>query len=159
MVFLVLEAHRALHLGRGINESTQRISGQRVIVPASVDVFEAVGFMEAPFGVSPLEQKSFDLVGRIECKTVAFVLLVGKLFEHASDVGGISRPALVDHVSKHQDLAGPKYVGRSPVKRAPVYAQAEIAFTLGGEAAYGGTIECQVVKTLQQKLLVVIEHV
>ncbi len=42
MVFLVLEAHRALHFGRGIDESPQRVARQRVIISAGIYVLELV---------------------------------------------------------------------------------------------------------------------
>ena len=40
MVLLVLETHRALHFGRGVDEGAQRIAGQRVVVSAGIDVFK-----------------------------------------------------------------------------------------------------------------------
>ena len=45
VVLFVLEAHRALHFGGGVDEGAQRIAGQRVIVAAGVDVFELAGFV------------------------------------------------------------------------------------------------------------------
>ncbi len=47
MVLLVLEAHRALHFGGGVNEGAQRIAGQGVIVSAGVDVFELAAFRDS----------------------------------------------------------------------------------------------------------------
>ena len=73
MVLLVLEAHRALHFGGGVDERAQRIAGQRVVVAAGVDVFELAGLVVAPLGVRALEQEAFDLVGGVQ--RVAFVLV------------------------------------------------------------------------------------
>ncbi len=47
VVLLVLEAHRALHFGGGVDEGAQRIAGQRVVVAAGVHVFELAGFVVA----------------------------------------------------------------------------------------------------------------
>ena len=40
VILLVLEAHRALHFGGGVDEGAQRIAGERVVIAAGVDVLE-----------------------------------------------------------------------------------------------------------------------
>ena len=47
----------------------------------------------------------------------------------------------------------------APVEGAPVDAEAEIALALSGESANGRAVEGEIVVTLEQELLVVIEHV
>ena len=66
MVLLVLEAHRALHFGDGVDELAQRVAGQRVVVAAGVDVLEVAGFVVAALGVEALEEEAFDFVGGVE---------------------------------------------------------------------------------------------
>src|SRR3984957_4690383 len=56
MVFLVLEAHRALHFRCRIDESAQSIAGKRVIVSARIYVFELSHFVIVALRVGPLEQ-------------------------------------------------------------------------------------------------------
>ena len=41
VVLLVREAHRALHLGRGVDEAAERVAGQRVVVAAGRGQLEA----------------------------------------------------------------------------------------------------------------------
>ncbi len=84
---------------------------------------------------------------------------VGESLEHAANVAGVGCAALVDDFAEHQHLAGAEDVGRRPVERGPIDAQAQIAFALCGEAADGGAVEGEVVLALQQELLVVVEHV
>ena len=43
--------------------------------------------------------------------------LAGIGLEHAANVGGIGRAALVDDIAEHQHFAGTKNVGRAPVER------------------------------------------
>ena len=73
MVFLILESHRALHFGSGVDECAQRVAWQRVVVAARVDIFEISALVIVSFGVGPLEQESFDLVGGVE--RVTFLLV------------------------------------------------------------------------------------
>src|SRR5271165_2380966 len=150
MVLLVLESHGALHFGGRVNESAQRIAGQRVVVTASIYIFELLGFMIAALGVSSIEEKAFDLVGGVKSVALALEEVVGIVLEHAANIGGIRRPTLVDDIAKHQHLAGTKNVRRAPVERWPVNPQPEIAFALRGEAANGRPIKGQVVPALQQ---------
>src|ERR1035438_3067795 len=86
-------------------------------------------------GLDAVEEKAFDLVGGVEGVVLALEELVGIGLEHAANVGGIRRAALVDDIAEHQHFAGPKNVGRTPVERGPADAQADIALALRGEAA------------------------
>ena len=72
---------------------------------------------------------------------------------------GYERPSLVDDLAEDQNFAGTEDVSRSPVERAPVNPQAQIALALGGEAADGRAVEGEIVPTLEQELLVIVEHV
>ncbi len=130
-----------------------------MIVPAGVDVVELLRFMIMALGLDAIEEKAFNLVGGVEGVALAREELLGVSLEHAANVGGIGRAALVDDIAEHQHFAGTKNVGRAPVERWPVNAQAEIALALRGEAANRGAIEGQVVPALEQELLVVVEHV
>src|SRR5208337_3715348 len=51
VVLLVLESHRALHLGGGIDEQAQRVSRQRMKVAAGVYIFELVRLVVVPLSV------------------------------------------------------------------------------------------------------------
>ena len=66
VVLLVLESHRALHFGAGIDERAQRIAGQRVIVAAGVDVLETLRLVIVALRIGALEKKSLNFVGRIQ---------------------------------------------------------------------------------------------
>ena len=66
VVFLVLEAHGALHFSRRVDERAQRIAGQRMIVAAGIDIFELAGFVIMALGVGAFEEESFDFVGGVE---------------------------------------------------------------------------------------------
>ena len=65
MVLLILKTHRPLHLCGRIDELTQRIARQRVIVAALIHILERPRLVEAPLGVDPLKQEAFNLVRRI----------------------------------------------------------------------------------------------
>ncbi len=73
VVLLVLEPHGPLHFGRRVDERAQRITGERVVVPAGVDVLEPVRLVEPLFGVRSVEQKAFDLIRGVERVAVGFV--------------------------------------------------------------------------------------
>ena len=75
MVLLVLEAQRALHLGRGVDEGAQRIAGQRVIVAAGVHIVEALLLGKVLLRIHALEQEALNLVRGIQRVTV-----LGELF-------------------------------------------------------------------------------
>src|ERR1019366_8349243 len=105
------------------------------------------------------EQEAFNFVGGVERITFVLVQVVGKRFQHATDIGRIRGTALVDDIAKHQDLSWTKNVRRSPVEGAPIDAQAQVAFSLRREPADGRTVEGHVVPVLDQEFLVVVEHV
>ena len=73
VVLFVLETHRALHFGGGVDKGTQRIARQRVIVAAGVDVFKLPRFVIAALGVRSFEQEAFDFVGCIQRVAFFFV--------------------------------------------------------------------------------------
>ena len=114
VVLLVLEAHGALHFGGGVDERAQRIAGQRVIVAAGVDVFELAGLVIVALGVGALEQEAFDFVGGVERVAFLLVQLVGVALQHAANVGGVRRAALVDDFAEHQHLARAETRRRAP---------------------------------------------
>src|SRR5258707_5569884 len=65
MALLVLKTHRALYFGGGVNERAQRVAGQRVVVAASIDIFELARLVVGAFRVLAFEKKTFDLVCRL----------------------------------------------------------------------------------------------
>src|SRR5262245_16786663 len=132
MVFLVLEAHGALHFGGGANERAQGIARKRVVVSAGIHVLKLAGLMVATLGVGALEKKTFNFVGRVERVTFLLVHVFGKGFEQAADVGGVGLATFVDDVAEDQDFTGTKNVGRAPVERTPIHVQAQVAFALRG---------------------------
>jgi hypothetical protein len=73
VVLLVLEAHGALHFGRGVDELAQRIERQRVIVAAAGDELELAGLVVLLLGVLAGEQEALNLGGRVQ-RVVAFSL-------------------------------------------------------------------------------------
>src|SRR6267378_3183621 len=159
VIFLVLETHRSLDFSGGINERAQRIAGKRVIVAARIHVFEFSGFVVTPFRVLALEQESFDFIRGVERIALLLVETISVALQHSSNVGGVRRTVFVNYVPEHQDLSGPEDVCRRPVKRAPIHRQPQIAFALRRESANRRSVERQIVPALDQKLLVVIEHV
>src|ERR1700756_2800037 len=159
MVLFVLEAHSALHFGSCIDERAQGIARQRVIISASVDVLELASFVIVPLGILSLEQEALDFVGGVQRVTFLLVQRLSVALQDATNVGAVRRAALVNDFAENQDFARTEHVRGSPIEGGPVYAQPQIALALGGEAANGGTVEGEVVPALDQKLLVVIEHV
>ena len=61
VILLVLEAHRALHLGHGVNELAQRVAGERVVVAVGVDELELAGLVILALGVN--KKPSISLEG------------------------------------------------------------------------------------------------
>src|SRR5713101_329577 len=159
VVFLVLEAHGSLDFGRGINKRAQRIAGKRVVITAGVDVFELADFVVIPLRVLAFEKESFDFIGGVERVALLLVESVGVALQDSANVGGVRRTVFVDHVAEDKDFAGTKHIRRRPIKRAPIHGQPQVALALRGEPADRGAVERQVVPALDEKLLVVIEHV
>ena len=117
------------------------------------------GFVVARFGVGAVEEEAFDFIGGVERVALFFVQLVGEGLERAADVGFVRRAVLVDDFAEDENFAGTENVRGAPVERAPVDAEAQIAFALRGKAANRRAVERQIVPALDQKLLVVVEHV
>src|ERR1051326_2151349 len=97
MVFLILEAHGALHFSRGVNERAQRITGQRMVIAAGIYVIEPAGFVIAPFGVRALKEETFNLIGGVECIALFLVHFRRKDLQVAPDIGTVWRAPLIYH--------------------------------------------------------------
>src|SRR6185437_13579195 len=106
-----------------------------MIIAAGIHVFEFVGLVVAPLGVSTLKEKAFNFIGSVERVALFLVHLCGKDFQIAADVRAVGRTAFVDHIAKHQYFAGTKDIRWCPVKRTPVQAKAKIALTLRRKTA------------------------
>src|SRR5664279_1747474 len=115
MVLLVLEAHGPLHFGRRIDERAQRITRQRVIVAARVNVFEFSSLVVMSLCVFAGEKESLDFVGGVQGVAFLLVQVRSKRLQHATNVGPVRSSALVDDLAEDQDLPGSKHVSRSPV--------------------------------------------
>ena len=130
-----------------------------MIISAGIDVLELAGFVVAALGIGPFEQEAFNLVGGVERVALLLVQAFGIPLEHAANIGGVRCTTLVDDLAEDQHLARAEDVGRRPVEGAPIDAQPQIAFALGGEAANRRTVEGEIVPALDEKLLVIVEHV
>src|SRR3984893_777549 len=159
MVFLVLEPHRPLYFRRRIDKRTQRIAGEGMIISAGVDVFELQRFVVAALSIGALEKKALDFVGGIQSVTFLFVQVVGVTLQCAANVGSVRLATLVDDLAKDQDFARAKDMSWSPVERPPVNPQPQITFALRGKSPDRRPIEREVVPTLDEELLVIVEHV
>jgi hypothetical protein len=159
MVLLVREAHRALRFGRRVDELTQRVTRQGVVVAAGADVLEASGLVVPTLRIAAAEQEPLDLVGRVADRAVLRVQLVRVRAQQRAHVGVITRAILLAHLAEHEHLARPEYVRRQPVEGGPVDVQPQIRFSLHREPADRRAVEREVVRRLEQELLVVIEHV
>ena len=131
VVFLVLEAHRALDFGDRIDKRTERIARQRLVIAAGVDVLEFVGLIEALLRVDAAEEKALDLVGRIERIAVLRKLVVCELLEHAANVRRELRAVAIEHVAEHEHFARPEHVSRRPIKGSPVDRRGADRFRAG----------------------------
>src|SRR5256886_5156168 len=76
-----------------------------------------------------------------------------------SNVSGVRRTVFVDHVAEDKDFAGSKHIRWRPIKRPPIHGQPQVAFALRGESTDRGAVKRQIVPALNEKLLVVVEHV
>ena len=117
MVFFVFEPHRALHFGHRVDEVAQRIARKRVVVAAGVDVLERGRFVEAPFGVEPLEEESLDFVGGVERVAFFRVTLVRELLERAADVAAERLAVAVQDVAEDQHFTRRRKCPRAPNRR------------------------------------------
>src|SRR5260221_1669735 len=137
MVFLILEAHGALHFRRGIDERAQRIAGQRMVIAAGVHIVELAGFVVATLGVCALEEEALNFVGGVERIAFFLVHVISELFEQAADIGGVWLAAFVDYVAEDQDFARAQNIRRAPIKSTPIHWQSKVAFTLRRKTADG----------------------
>src|SRR4029079_9830204 len=94
-----------------------------MIVTTSVYVLEFSCLMVAAFGVSTLEQKALNLVGRVKCVAFLFVKLVGKLFQNAPNVSTIGFASFINHIAEDKHFPRTKNIGGRPVERPPAHAQ------------------------------------
>ena len=106
-----------------------------MVIAARADVLERLGLVVVLLRVDAVEDEAFHFIGGVECVAVFFELLLGVALQHRAHVGDVGRAVFVDHFAEHQHLAGSKDVGRRPVERSPVDAEAKIAFALRREAA------------------------
>ncbi len=159
VILLVLEAHRALHFRRAVDELPQIVARQRVVVAARVHILELAGLVVVPLRVHALEQEPFDFVGRVQRVALLLVQPLREVLQHPADVARVRAAVLVDHLAEHQHLARTEVVRRRPVERAPVHVQPQVALPLRRESTDRRSVERQVVVALYEKFLVVIEHV
>jgi len=99
-----------------------------VVVATRVDEFEFARLVEAPLGVAAGEEKTLNLIGRVQRVFFLGIELVAVGFEYAAQIAGIGRPVLIDDGAEDQHLSVAKHIGGHPEKRAPVDAEAKIAF-------------------------------
>ena len=91
-----------------------------MIVATSVYVLEFSCLMVAAFGVSTLEEKALNLIGRVKCVAFLFVKLVGKFFQNATNVSSIWFAAFINHITEYKHFPRTKNIGGRPVERTPV---------------------------------------
>src|SRR6266404_6906437 len=159
MILLILESHGPLHFRASINERSQLIAGKRMVISARVDVLKSAGLGIMLLSVDSGEQESFDLIRGIQRVAFPLVQFIAVGLQNSSNIGAKRAAILVNHFAKHHYLAGAEIIGRSPVERAPINSQSQVAFSLRGESADRRAIKRQIVPTLDQKLLVIVEHV
>jgi len=159
VVLLVLETHRALHFRGGVDELAERVTGERVVVTALVDVLEGASLVVVTLGVDAIEEEALNLIGGVERVSVLLKLLLGEVLEDATKIAGVVPTVLVDHLAEDEDLAGAEDVGGSPVEGAPIEGEAEITLALGRKAADRRAIEGEIIVALDEEFLVVVEHV
>src|SRR5215469_584191 len=135
MILLILESHGALHLGRGVNEFTEWVQWQRMIVAAGIDKLELASFVKAPFGVSPGEKEAFDLVCRVECVALLSKEFVRVRLQYATQITGVGFAVLINDGAEDDYFSRAENVGGYPIEGAPVDSQAKVAFFLCGEAS------------------------
>jgi hypothetical protein len=144
VVLLVLEAHRALHLGRGVDEEAQRVARQRVVVAAGRDELELAGLVVAALGVAALEQEALDLVGRVEQVAVLLERSLGEAFRRARMSASYGVPSASCTSPNTSTLPGRRR--RTAASRTPASrSQAQVRLGLLREAADRRAVERQVV--------------
>src|SRR5262249_1752646 len=83
----------------------------------------------------------------------------GVALQDSTNVSGVRRAVLVDDVAENEHFARAEDIRRRPIKRGPIHGEPEIAFALRRESANRGAVEGQVVPALNEKLLIIVEHV
>ena len=159
VVLFVLEAHRALHFGGGIDVQTQHVSGKAVVIPALRGVLERAGRVVVTFGIAALEQEAFDFGGDIRGDAVFGVQPFGQFFQTGTHVGTVGAAVLFADLAENEHLARTKHIRWQPVECRPINRQTQIGFGLRGETTDARAVEGQVVVILDQEFLVVIKHV
>jgi hypothetical protein len=129
-----------------------------VVVAAGRDVLELARVAIPTLGVPALEQEALDLV-----RDVGHASRLGQALaerpEPRPDVADVGGAVLVLYLAEDQDLARSEHVRGQPVERGPVDGQAQIGLGLAREAPNRRAVERQVVRRVEQELLVVVEHV
>src|SRR2546427_1732761 len=154
MVLFILKAHGALHFGGSVDERSQRIARQRVIVAARVDILKFSRFVVTALGVGPGKEKPLDFVGGVERVAFFLVKSVGVALQDPANVGGVRRTVFVNHVTEDQDFAGTKHIGGRPIKKAPNPPPPPAALPPPPEAADRRALARQVIPALDETLLV-----
>src|SRR6185312_7316415 len=116
MILLILKPHRTLYLRRGIDERTQGIAGEGIVVAACIHVLELTRLVEASLRIDALKQEALDLIGCIQRITMLPMQLVRELLQQSADVGTVSRSGLVDDFSEDEHLTRAEDIRRSPVE-------------------------------------------
>src|ERR1700744_5148783 len=105
-----------------------------MVIAAGVYILEFTGFVVTSFRVRAFKEEAFNLIGGVQHVAFFFVHLLGKDFQRAADISAVRCSALVYNFAKDEHLAGAKDICLSPVERAPIQAQTQIAFALRGKA-------------------------
>src|SRR5579862_1699759 len=120
-----------------------------MVVAAGIDVLELAGFVVTALSIEPFEEEALDFVGRVERVAFLRIAVVGKTLERSANVSGERLTFTIGNVAEHEHFAGPEDVGRTPVERAPVQRQTQIAFALRRKAANRRTVEGEVIEGAQ----------
>src|SRR5712664_1613845 len=159
VILLVLEAHRPLHFRGRVDERTQRIAGEGMVVASGVHVVKCIRLMITTLRVRALKQEAFNLIRGIQRVALFLVQVAREALQKAANVGSIGRAVLVDDVTKNKNLASAKDVRRRPVKCVPANTETQVALALRRKTADGRAVKGEVVPALDEELLVVIQHV
>jgi len=126
VILLVLEAHRPLHFRGRIDERTQWITREGMIVASGVHVVKCIRLMITTLRVRALKQEAFNLIRGIQ-RVPFFLYKSPEALQKAANVGSIGRAVLVDDVTKNKNLASAKDVRRRPVKCVPANTETQVA--------------------------------
>ncbi len=117
VVLLVLEAHGALHFGRGVDELAQRVERQHMVVATGVDELELAGLVVVLLGVLAGEEEAFDLSGAFSVYCLSLRSLSAVALEHAAQIARVRGAVLVDDVAEDQALCRSRRRRRGPSRR------------------------------------------